>query len=61
MAVELNYPTVALGEPLGGVIPFVDYDFRRAAEVAVSHRASRGDRLIAYVGPREVERFSGHL
>jgi len=60
-AVELDFPTVALGEPVGGRVPYVDYDFRQAADIAVGHLAARGHSRIAYVGPREVEVASGLL
>ncbi len=60
-AIELGFPTVALGEPVSGGLPFVDYDFRQAAGIAVAHLASRGHTTIAYVGPRQVELASGLL
>ncbi|MDM4763561.1 LacI family DNA-binding transcriptional regulator [Galbitalea sp. SE-J8] len=58
---ELGMPTVAIGEPLEGSLPFVDYDFRRATALAVGHLAGRGHTSIAYAGPREQERRGGYL
>ena len=61
-AVELmRFPAVALGEPTEGALAFVDYDFRRAAVVALTRLRDAGHTRVLHLGPRAVEVESGQL
>ncbi|HEY5836758.1 LacI family DNA-binding transcriptional regulator [Streptomyces sp.] len=61
VARALGFPTVALGRPVGTDLPFVDFDFERAAELAFAEFAALGHRQVVHVGPRQAERDAGYL
>lgn len=61
VARALGFPTVALGRPVGTDLPFVDFDFQRAAELAFAEFAALGHRQVVHVGPRLAEREAGYL
>jgi DNA-binding LacI/PurR family transcriptional regulator len=61
VAEQLDFPAVALGEPTGGSLAFVDFDFRRAAVVALTRLRDAGHTRVIHLGPRAVEVESGQL
>jgi DNA-binding LacI/PurR family transcriptional regulator len=61
VAQETGFPTVALGEPGEPGIPFVDFDFRAGAALAVNHLAAAGHRGVLYVGAKQSEVDEGYL
>jgi DNA-binding LacI/PurR family transcriptional regulator len=58
---QMQFPAVALGEPTEGALAFVDYDFRRAALIALTHLKDAGHTRIVHLGPRATEVESGQL
>ncbi|WP_156760745.1 LacI family DNA-binding transcriptional regulator [Microbacterium karelineae] len=58
---QMQFPAVALGEPTEGALAFVDYDFRRAAVIALTHLKNSGHTRVLHLGPRAVEVESGQL
>lgn len=56
-----GFPAVALGEPTRGSLAFVDFDFRRAATVALTRLRDAGHSRVIHLGPRTVEVASGEL
>lgn len=58
---KLRFPAVALGQPTDGALAYVDYDFRRAAVVALTRLQDAGHTRVIHLGPRRVEVESGQL
>jgi DNA-binding LacI/PurR family transcriptional regulator len=58
---KLRFPAVALGQPADGALPYVDYDFRAAAVVALTRLKDAGHTRIIHLGPRAAEVDSGQL